>query len=459
MRRTTALSTVVALAGLLPVAVVAQIGGSTPDFTITIRADGTYELVGKQGEPVTVDLAAAISQNPGAFLLLRRDTGTRPDVQNRILDPLLGRDVTIGIAGENTLSIGELDLQPLGPAFESADRAFRRYAACLNALDTECLQAMTYSYRWTAEDLSERAQAEVYPAVSSTPPVVDPQGLSPSIFESSPSTPLSPTMGVPDGPVPMLQLARRSVGDRLRLGLSSFVYWRMDVSEPFAIDGTDPSQFAVAEFNITRYAGRWTGQRGFLIGVADESGESWRIVDSATLAIIGIDRIIPGYQGSPLPGSIAIRYPSLYAAESKYLETMSGGFHLRGDGGTEGYYDLSFDVRRKIRKDVALTLVFENPQDATRPYVRQSRLVRNQTELRISSPLITNMQANSVYDVAVIAFDPESKEILFEHRQSLLFHPVPDHAGVFLTGLAESSRPATLSYPPIDAAPLVGEVR
>jgi hypothetical protein len=264
---------------------------------------------------------------------------------------------------------------------QSAARESERYAECLNTSDTGCLLELTHPL------------ARVQQSIGISPPSLPSQSA-------------------------LLDFSREQAGD-------TYVGWRVEVGEPApvaegrAADTAGPDQQVVVVPYLLR-SSSWAQRerRGYLIGISAD-GEHWCFADDSAVGLRGIDRFIPE-PASALPATAVTRVEPPGRVRTDYLDTKVGRFRALSVEG-EGHYELSFEVRKRVRDDIALILAFENPENSENPYIVPSVLTAKQEELTIRSPLITGLRDGEIYMAVVFGIGTDGEELLFEHRQAMVF--------------------------------------
>ena len=269
-----------------------------------------------------------------------------------------------------------------GDPIDSAKTALREYVACLNAYAAECIESFRLPFG--DEDSQDR-----------------------------------------------LAFLRRSTVAAQQVGLFDFVYWRLDVAQPFEVAGSDDKTYVVSAYQVVTNVYEWEERIGYLVGVSANGEQGWRFVENTLVP--DIDFIVPDYRGPELPETASQTVSAPDLATSDYLRTTSAGFLLR-DVGDSAYFELTLATRKRIRRDIPLVVAFENPEDSGQPYVIESVLARGQKELHLSSPLVSGIQAGQSLQVRILGIGEDSSEVLFEHTQPMLFYPVPDHDGRIIPG-------------------------
>lgn len=202
---------------------------------------------------------------------------------------------------------------------------------------------------------------------------------------------------------------------------------------PFAVDGvlyafvptletwTDP----VNTWTARSGNGRRTDRMAYLIGASEDDGESWRFIqvdDDSALKSHAIDRVIPGYDG-PQPEIRIVVAESRPVVRSRWLVTKQRGFSPVGDAFA---YVLKLDVRREVEEAIDFTVSYENPAVASQPSEFRGSLAPGQRELEWQSPALSGFEFGEKYEVVIEGWDPDSADVLFEHRETLLFQPTQE---------------------------------
>jgi hypothetical protein len=162
----------------------------------------------------------------------------------------------------------------------------------------------------------------------------------------------------------------------------------------------------------------WVELKSFLIGVSDDEGASWRFIDGAFVDRTRIGHIIPDFDRRDLPEieQQIIRSPD--PVRSDYLQTTRGGFYYDG---ASAAYNLTVNVRKRIRSAVDVTVQLDDPRNPGRPQLYQSSLAAGQKTLEIVSPPLSGFEGGKLYSVLLTGTDATTGETLFEHGQQLLF--------------------------------------
>jgi hypothetical protein len=278
----------------------------------------------------------------------------------------------------------------LGQGLETAARDAQRYFDCIDSLDESCLSALMYTSPFICNGF-------IVPGT--------------------------------------LVRLRADTAVPRRLGNFDRVYWHLETTVPDAIASDDERLYVLVPFRLALRVNQWIDRPGFLLGVSEDDGESWRFLDDAVVWKQGIDQIIPGYAGPPLPDAPAEPALDPQPTESQYLITREAGF-IPGTREGDAYAELTFEVRDRIREPVRLFLAFENPQASAAPIVAESLLMPRQETFSLTSPLITGLRAGDYYEVAVFGLDSDTEEVVFEHRQMLHYFPVSDFYEEVLPAIA-----------------------
>ncbi len=277
-----------------------------------------------------------------------------------------------------------------GQGLETAARDAQRYVDCIDALDIACLETLTYPAPSACDTLS---------ALSS------------------------------------LVRGRHSLLNAGELGDFDDAYWHVEPAAPVPIEADDEGLYVFVPIRINFRINLWTEQPGYLLGVSENDGESWRFVEHGIVRLQGIDGIVPGYIGPPPPDLTSEPPADPYAVKSEYLITRAAGFVLGMEAGSAAV-KLEFDVRERIRKPLAIYAAFENQQASAEPFMTNSILVPRQETLSLSLPPISGLRAGQYYEVAVFGVDPDTDDVVFEHRQLLRYFPVVDYFDEVLPAIA-----------------------
>jgi hypothetical protein len=291
-------------------------------------------------------------------------------------------------AGLGTTALADTDL---GAATAEA----QRYADCLVASDTRCIYELTHPLA--------RIQA----------------------------------IGGVDGYWSLAQSSILQAAAEEHLPVYRNTGWTLEIGAAASLDYASDLQFAIVPYRQTVYAGSLTERRGFMLGVSDDN-QHWCFIEDTAFALRGVKRILPRYEGPPLPEMSMSTEEAPGRVRSDYLDTTLGAFTILGSEG-DAHYELSFEVRKRIRDELPLVIVYENPRDAEAPYIVRSSLAAKQDELRVTSPLITGFERGQIYRVVVFAIDTATEDVLFEHHQLLVFQP--------MDGLVEQFMPAVARIP------------
>jgi hypothetical protein len=274
---------------------------------------------------------------------------------------------------------------------EAAARAAERYAECLNLAEIECLLDLTYP------------------------------------------TPNFLQVWRPDRPPPLPTQAYLFEARKLTRRYT-YTYWLLGVSTPAPIDVDSELRFMLVPYRLQGFAGFWYERTGYFVSVSGD-GENWCFIEDAVVEARGLERIMPGYEGPALPTIARTQMLEPGLVESPYLETVVGAFSIPDDSG-DGYYELEFEIGKRIRDEIPLVISYENPEDSERPYVVRSFIAPQQDLLHIVSPRIRGFKTNVLDEVSVTGFDPETDDVLFEHRQPMAFRPVEGHDSEYIPAIA-----------------------
>ncbi len=279
--------------------------------------------------------------------------------------------------------------QNLEQSRAAALREAERYINCWMAGDVGCIEEMTHRERLDAAGLLSREMSRL-------------QAL-------------------------MISRARYFPAQQIYNWLEAAPAW-----PPFAVDGvlyafvptletwTDP-------VNTTTFpvSGRRTDRMAYLIGASEDDGKSWRFIqvaEDSTLHSHAIDRVIPGYDG-PRPEIRIVVAETDPIVRSRWLMTKQRGFSPVDDAFA---YVLKLDVRREIEEPIDFTVSYENPADSNAPSEFRGSLAPGQRELEWQSPALSGFEFGEKYQVVIVGRDPDSAEVLFEHREKLLFQPTQE---------------------------------
>jgi hypothetical protein len=187
--------------------------------------------------------------------------------------------------------------------------------------------------------------------------------------------------------------------------------------DPYEVDGR---LYVLVPFSTSFGRAIWTQRKTYLLGVSDDAGASWRFANGAMIDPKLFYAMFPQFTRADLPEiSVAqVEFPK--AAVSRYVRSTDGLFHLTEDGTV---YALSFELRRKIKTETGLTITFEDPANAARPAAINAVLLPDQENFDVVSPPLNGFSNGAIYEAIVAGWDVKSGEVVFEHRQRLLYHP------------------------------------
>ena len=290
------------------------------------------------------------------------------------------------------LAVASWLAQPVhGQGLETAARDAQRYVGCIDALDIDCLETLTY-----------------------------------------------PNYAVCDGIARLTSLIRMrdSIGGPGDLSDSDGTFWRIEPAAPVAIDSTDERLFVLVPLRVTFRIDQWGVLPRFLLGVSENDGESWRFIEDSIVRLSPVDLLVTGYSGAPLqPGLTAEPPADPQPAKSEYLTTREAGFILGTQEG-DAHAVLTFEVRKRIREPITLFLAFQNPRASAEPILVNSILMPGQESFSVSSPPITGLLAKQYYEVVALGLDPDTEEAVFEHRQLLRYFPVRGYSDDVIPAIA-----------------------
>lgn len=203
-----------------------------------------------------------------------------------------------------------------------------------------------------------------------------------------------------------------------------FFRWT-DVAEPWppiVLDG--PIFIFVPAFSTSgvERLGIRTNAAWYLIGASEDGGETWLFIPVSRYPQTrpdAVDRLIPGYGDGPRPEVLPVYIEESPFQSSRWLRTTERYFAL-ADGGFA--YALKFEIRRRIKDPIDVTVQYENPADRDVYFRFQGSLDPGQSELQWRSPAL-DFELGETYGVVIEGSDRDSGELLFEHRESLLFQP------------------------------------
>jgi hypothetical protein len=202
---------------------------------------------------------------------------------------------------------------------------------------------------------------------------------------------------------------------------------------PFAVDGvlyafvptletwTDP----VNTWMDPSGRGRRTDRMAYLLGASEDDGKSWRFIqvdEDSVLKPDEIDRVIPAYDG-PRPEIRVVVAVARPVVRSRWLMTKQRGFSPVDDAYA---YVLKLDVRRDVEEPIDFTVSYDDPADASAPSEFRGTLAPGQRELAWQSPALRGFEYGTTYNVVIEGRDPDSGDVLFEHREALLFQPTTE---------------------------------
>jgi hypothetical protein len=271
--------------------------------------------------------------------------------------------------------------QPLTAQQMSANvsAAARRMADCALALDLNCYQAML--------DPTRRPPARTWPDVDTDPREIRAMALQ---------------LNEPD------------------------FFRRVEMAEPWppiALDGVIFSFVPTFSSYGVERLGLRVDLAAYLIGVSEDGGRSWRFVDVSRYPQTrpdAVDQLMPGYGDGPRPEVRPVYVEESPFETSPWLQTTG----RRLGSADEGFvYDLKFEIRRRIRDPIDLTVQYDNPADRGQQFRFDGSLQPGQRELQWKSPVLQSFEAGETYNVVIEGSDPATGALLFEHRESLLFQP------------------------------------
>ena len=264
--------------------------------------------------------------------------------------------------------------QPVDRVRDAAFREAERFANCLSRGDAACVREFVDGERLAAAGLTARHAAVLGNFVLSL--------LPPGIVLLQVERPWPPF----------------AIGDEIVV----FVPTLKTVARPLLN----------AQVNIMAY----------LIATSADGGESWRFIvvnDLSALTEQEIDRI-PGIAGRPRPEqlSVCIEEPAL--TQSRWLITRERGF-VAADVGRYVYV-LTFEIREDIEDRIDFTVSYDNPANPGAPSEFRGSLEPGQRGLPWQSPPLGAFEPGQRYQVLVEGRDSASGDLVFEHRESLVFH-------------------------------------
>lgn len=169
------------------------------------------------------------------------------------------------------------------------------------------------------------------------------------------------------------------------------------------------------------------GQRwervGYLIAGSYDGGQSWQFVK-----IEAVNSVVADWMERQAPGVAEPRWPEVDwrivqeppLVRSRGLRTLEREFVMLGDGFA---YAMEWEIRTEILDATDISVRYEDPADRSRLLRFSGSLQAGQRSLEWQSPVLTGFESGQVYHVVVEVSDPDTDEILFEHRQPLIFRP------------------------------------
>jgi len=194
-------------------------------------------------------------------------------------------------------------------------------------------------------------------------------------------------------------------------------------TEPFVSGDRLVSFVPYFESLMDEPEGRRYDQFGFLLASSYDNSESWQFVkiEGVHRSMLGyIEREFPGFAGREMPPVLeqVVQAPRL--ERTRWMATAGRGF-VMVDGGF--VYAMKWAVREEIESTLSLVIRYDDPADSSRPLRFRGSLEPGQQVLEWQSPVLTDFESDRTYDVVVEISEPDTGELLFEHRQPLLFKP------------------------------------
>lgn len=194
-------------------------------------------------------------------------------------------------------------------------------------------------------------------------------------------------------------------------------------SEPFVSGDRLVSFVPYFESVMDEPEGRRYDQLGFLLASSYDNSESWQLVKIEGVhrpMLEYIEREFPGFAGRPMPPVLEQVVQEPWLERTRSVATAARRF-VMVDGGF--VYAMKWVVRKEIDSKLSLAIRYDNPADSSRPLSFRGSLEPGQQVLEWQSVVLTDFEVDRTYDVVVEVSEPDTGELLFEHRQSLLFKP------------------------------------
>lgn len=212
---------------------------------------------------------------------------------------------------------------------------------------------------------------------------------------------------------------------RLQFTERDFFRW-IEVAEPWPPIALDGVIFSIVPAFTTigvERLGLRINSAWYLIGVSEDGGASWLFVPvsgNPQTRPDAVDHVMPGYGDGPRPEVLTVYVEEDPFESSRWLQTTERYFALADEGFA---YALTFEIKRRIKDPIDLTVRYENPDNPGNYFRFQASLDSEESELRWVSPALTNFELGETYSVVVEGSDRDTGELLFEHRESLQFQP------------------------------------
>jgi hypothetical protein len=187
--------------------------------------------------------------------------------------------------------------------------------------------------------------------------------------------------------------------------------------EPFAAGAR---LFSIVPYRSLRLesGGVFYEQTSYMLGVSEDAGLTWRFITGREPAKLEV--LVPGISEMPVPSISDRTIVAPPRERSKHLRTTSASFSFVAGA---ALYDLVLEIRKEVKAEIEILVLFDDPADILKPGRSRTRLVPGQETLAIRSPLLTGFERGQIYEVAIYGNDPITAEDLFEHRQPVLFVP------------------------------------
>jgi hypothetical protein len=230
-----------------------------------------------------------------------------------------------------------------------------------------------------------------------------------------------------------LQIAGRSAAEMDRqvaapayIGNSRYVAHEFEIAppwEPFAADEWLVAFVPYFETSQRSATGRRLERIGYLIGISDDDGGSWRFIPVHQVSVLQpgeVDRAIPGLGDRPRPEThdLSIRDPVV--SKSRWMQTRDSRFVFVEEAMA---YFMTFEMRKEIDETLDLMILYDNPEDPDRPFSFRGSLLPGQQLLEWQSPALSSFSFGESYAVVLEVSDPATGKVLFKHSQGVLFQP------------------------------------